>query len=119
MRMLVDKEAIYAARSDLREDYGPSRITSLQCNYWERRKSPYSGGPVAPTHLADRAAQGFTTATELADTLVRKAGLTYHQAHQVASGVVHEALSAGRKPHEIRAVHLDAADAAILGRPIG
>ncbi len=69
-------------------------------------------------HLADRAAQGYTTATELADTLVRKAGLTYHQAHQVVSRVVQESINAGREPHEIRAIHLDAAASAILGRPI-
>jgi argininosuccinate lyase len=38
--------------------------------------------------LAERAAQGFTTATELADTLVRRAGLSFRQAHRVASTVV-------------------------------
>jgi argininosuccinate lyase len=38
--------------------------------------------------LAGRAAEGFTTATELADTLVRKAGLPFRQAHRVASAVV-------------------------------
>jgi argininosuccinate lyase len=38
--------------------------------------------------LAERAAQGFTTATELADTLVRRAGLSFRQAHRVASAVV-------------------------------
>jgi argininosuccinate lyase len=38
--------------------------------------------------LAQRAAEGFTTATELADTLVRRAGLSFRQAHRVASTVV-------------------------------
>jgi argininosuccinate lyase len=38
--------------------------------------------------LARRAADGFTTATELADTLVRRAGLPFRQAHRVASAVV-------------------------------
>lgn len=38
--------------------------------------------------LAERATQGFTTATELADTLVRHAGLSFRQAHSVASRVV-------------------------------
>jgi argininosuccinate lyase len=33
--------------------------------------------------LAERAAQGFTTATELADTLVRRAGLSFRQAPAV------------------------------------
>jgi argininosuccinate lyase len=38
--------------------------------------------------LAARAADGFTTATELADTLVRRAGLSFREAHRVASTVV-------------------------------
>ena len=38
--------------------------------------------------LASRATTGFTTATELADTLVRRAGLGFRQAHRVASTVV-------------------------------
>jgi argininosuccinate lyase len=38
--------------------------------------------------LAERAAGGFTTATELADTLVRRANLSFRQAHRVASKVV-------------------------------
>jgi argininosuccinate lyase len=38
--------------------------------------------------LASRATMGFTTATELADTLVRRTGLGFRQAHRVASTVV-------------------------------
>lgn len=38
--------------------------------------------------LRRRAAEGFTTATELADTLVRCAGLAFRQAHGVASRIV-------------------------------
>jgi argininosuccinate lyase len=38
--------------------------------------------------LRERASTGFTTATELADTLVRRTGLPFRQAHRVASAVV-------------------------------
>jgi argininosuccinate lyase len=38
--------------------------------------------------LAARATDGFTTATEIADTLVRHAGLSFRQAHRVASTIV-------------------------------
>jgi argininosuccinate lyase len=38
--------------------------------------------------LAARAAEGFTTATEIADALVRHAGLSFRQAHRVASTIV-------------------------------
>ena len=38
--------------------------------------------------LAARATDGFTTATEIADTLVRHSGLSFRQAHRVASTIV-------------------------------
>jgi argininosuccinate lyase len=38
--------------------------------------------------LAARATDGFTTATEIADTLVRESGLSFRQAHRVASAIV-------------------------------
>src|SRR6266496_3138336 len=38
--------------------------------------------------LAARATEGFTTATEIADTLVRQSGLSFRQAHRVASAIV-------------------------------
>ncbi len=41
--------------------------------------------------LAARATEGFTTATELADTLVRHQGLSFRQAHRVASTIVRRA----------------------------
>src|SRR4051794_11218605 len=41
--------------------------------------------------LATRATDGFTTATEIADTLVRHSGLGFRQAHRVASTVVRRA----------------------------
>ncbi len=67
-------------------------------------------------HLADRAAEEFITATELADTLVREAGLTFNQAHQVVSRLVQDALKAGVR--ELRATHLDAAARAVLHKPL-
>jgi argininosuccinate lyase len=69
------------------------------------------------THLANRAAEEFITATELADTLVREAGLTFLQAHQVVSQLVENALKTGLR--EVKAVHLDAAAMATLRRPLG
>ena len=39
-------------------------------------------------HLRKRAIEGFTTVTELADTLVRHANLPFRQAHSIVSGMV-------------------------------
>jgi argininosuccinate lyase len=71
--------------------------------------------------LAKRAGEGFTTATELADTLVRRGGLPFRQAHRVASKVVQlcgadsrrvdvELVAEAARQSVGRAVHLDPAD---------
>jgi argininosuccinate lyase len=70
-------------------------------------------------HLAARAAEGFTTATELADTLVRGAHLPFRTAHRVVAQLVRDALAQKVSPRDIRASHLDAAAHQVLGRPLG
>jgi argininosuccinate lyase len=68
--------------------------------------------------LARRAADGFTTATELADTLVREARLPFRAAHRVVGQLVKEAQRSGRRPQDITAADVDAAAHAILGRAL-
>jgi len=65
--------------------------------------------------LATRAGEGFTTATELADTLVRHAGLPFRQAHRVASGVVH---LSGADPARVTPELVAEAAQQALGRPV-
>lgn len=52
-------------------------------------------------HLQERARAGFTTVTELADTLVREAGLSFRQAHSVVSGMVSHALAHQLAPDDL------------------
>jgi len=52
-------------------------------------------------HLRQRAVDGFTTVTELADTLVREAGLPFRQAHSVVSGMVNYAMDNQLMPTEL------------------
>lgn len=54
-------------------------------------------------HLRARAIAGFTTVTELADTLVRECGLPFRQAHSVVSALVSFAQEANLQPHELTA----------------
>src|SRR5437870_9070788 len=65
--------------------------------------------------LAARATAGFTTATELADTLVRRGGLSFRQAHRVASTVV-QLCSAD--PSRVDAALVAEAARQALGRPV-
>ena len=69
--------------------------------------------------LAGRAAAGFTTATELADALVRERGYAFRAAHAITSRVVRGALAAGIEPTGVTAAMINAAiDAAGLARPV-
>jgi len=52
-------------------------------------------------HLQERAISGFTTVTELADTLVRECGLPFRQAHSVVSALVKQAQHEKIKPDEL------------------
>lgn len=70
-------------------------------------------------HLAARAAEGFTTATELADTLVRVAHLPFRTAHRIVGQLVRDALAEGLAPRDIRASHLDTIAKRVLGHELG
>ncbi len=52
-------------------------------------------------HLRERTIDGFTTVTELADTLVREANLPFRQAHSVVSGMVTYALENQLQPTQL------------------
>jgi argininosuccinate lyase len=65
--------------------------------------------------LAARAGDGFTTATELADVLVRKAGLAFRQAHRVASAVVR---ASHADPSVVTVASVAEAALQVLGRPV-
>jgi argininosuccinate lyase len=52
-------------------------------------------------HLHDRAVAGFTTVTELADTLVRETNISFRQAHSIVSGMVTHALLHQLSPDDL------------------
>lgn len=56
---------------------------------------------VNEAHLRKRAVAGFTTVTELADTLVREADLPFRQAHSIVSGMVTYAMQHNLSPNEL------------------
>jgi argininosuccinate lyase len=70
-------------------------------------------------HLSARAASGFTTATELADTLTRDAGLPFRTAHGIVSRLVQSALARGLEPGDVTSSLLDETAEAVIGRPLG
>ncbi|MGH7043195.1 MAG: argininosuccinate lyase, partial [Acetobacteraceae bacterium] len=61
---------------------------------------------VFPERMAEFAATGYGTATELADVIVRETGLSFRMAHNIVAVVVAEAIAAGRTANEIQSREL-------------
>ncbi len=66
-------------------------------------------------HLRERAGAGFTTVTELADTLVRRCNLPFRQAHSVVSALVNHAQEQAIAPADLNAAALREVAAEALG----
>jgi len=69
-------------------------------------------------HLRSRAADGFTTATELADLLVREVGLPFRQAHKIVAGMVQNAVNANIAPANLTLDRLQQSAQNVLGNPL-
>jgi argininosuccinate lyase len=61
---------------------------------------------------------GFTTATELADSLVREAGLPFRLAHKVVATLVQAAVRDGIPSDQLTVARLQAAAQAVLGHEL-
>ncbi len=65
------------------------------------------------------AEEGYGTATELADVIVRETGLSFRMAHNVVASAVAEAIGAGRVATAITGADLDRAADTLFGRRLG
>ena len=68
--------------------------------------------------LARRAGEHWAQATDLADALVREAGLSFRQAHHVVGRLVGECLSRGIAPSEVTPEMFEQAAGQTLGRAV-
>ena len=68
--------------------------------------------------LLERAQGNFSTATDLADALVRHGGLSFRQAHHVVGGVVREALRRGMRADHIHPELIAEVAQAVVGRAV-
>ena len=66
-----------------------------------------------------RVTEDFASATDLADVMVRDAGLSFREAHHVVGGVVRAAMDAGLAADGITTQMVDDAAREQLGRPLG
>jgi argininosuccinate lyase len=65
-----------------------------------------------------RAGEDFSTATGLADLIVREADLSFREAHHVVGGVVRNAMDAGIPAHQIDSAMIDVCALAQLGHAL-
>ena len=70
-----------------------------------------------PSIAAERLSNGFTTATDLAETITLETGLDFRTAHRIVGRLVREASQTNRTMRELSTADLDAAAQAILNRP--
>lgn len=68
--------------------------------------------------MADRARSNWATASNLAETIAREAGLSFREAHGIVGSVVRTAVEAGITPQDLTGAAVDAAARAIVGRPL-
>ncbi len=70
------------------------------------------------TIAEDRVLHGFTTATDLAETITLETGLDFRTAHRIVGRLVRDASHTNRMMRELTTEDLDAAAQAILNRPL-
>ena len=80
----------YGDTQDIEDEIFPMLFGALETasDILLLHRAVISGLQVNVEHLRQRAGSGFTTVTELADTLVRRCGLPFRQAHSVVSALV-------------------------------
>lgn len=69
--------------------------------------------------LRQRTAASFATVTELADTIVRDEGLSFHKAHSIVSKLVTHAVQHGNKIADLNLEALNEAAIQTIGFPLG
>ena len=111
----------YGDINDVNDDLQPvlRRLTAATLDILELLAAVVASLEVDRELLLRRAAQGFATVTELADTLVREAGFSFRTAHAIASRVVDELSHQGRSLQQLDLSLVDACAQAVAGRPSG
>jgi argininosuccinate lyase len=69
--------------------------------------------------MLDLTERNFSTATDLADAMVRESGLSFRDAHHVVGGLVRLAMDQGLAANQITPAMVDAVAQEVVGRPLG
>ncbi len=110
----------YGDTQDIEDEIEPTLFEALATAVaiLELYESVFATLQLDVDHLLAEAAVGFTTVTELADTLVREAELPFRTAHHIVSQLVRAALTAGLDTADMTPDLLASVSAEILGEPL-
>jgi argininosuccinate lyase len=110
----------YGDTQDIEDEIMPPLVNALatmqECV--ELYASVMSTVTLNEAHLRRQAGLGFTTATELADSLVREVGLPFRLAHKVVATLVQAAVRDGIPSDQLTVARLQAAAQAVLGHDL-
>lgn len=96
----------------------PNACTTA-CNTLEMIGKSVQTMTVKKEVMRRRAGAFWSTASNLADEIVRQKGLSFRSAHQVVARLVRNAIAGGVAPAAVTSEMLDAAAAETVGRPVG
>ncbi len=110
----------YGDTQDIEDEIMPPTVAALSTaqDCLELYTSVFETLTLNVEHLARRAGEGFTTATELADTLVRSVGMPFRTAHGIVARMVKTAVADGVPSTALTLPMLQAAAEAVLGEPL-
>ena len=107
----------YGDTQDIEDEIWPLTVGAIEAldQSVQLYTSVFSTLKLNEDHLRARSGLGFTTATELADALVRETGISFRQAHSIVSAVVREAVAAGLEAQDLTVDSLQAAAERTVG----
>ena len=111
-----------ASSSDLDLHFGGDRTNEMRettVAVLELMRSVLTTLSVKTDIMHERAGASWSTATNLADEVVRRTGISFRSAHRVVGRMVRNALEEGIGYRDITAFHLDSAAEQTLGQSLG
>lgn len=117
MSILASLHAIEYQNSGARAPLDPRSIDALVAATHTMTGVVRTLQPNKPVMLRN-AAEGFSTTTELADTIVRESGIDFREAHEVVATVIDEAISQGKTADQVTPAMVQKAARARLGHAL-
>lgn len=110
----------YGDTQDIEDEIMPPMMASLSCarDVLQLYRAVFASLEIDRAAMAERAGRSFMTTTELADGLVREAGLPFRTAHGLVARLVRRAAEEGLDSNQLDVGMLQEIAQSELGRPL-